>query len=59
MWDQRAGRAGREGPGTCRRLWTLAEQQRRKDEKVLDPLPWPQTAKEEAGHALACPSSVV
>lgn len=27
--DQRAGRAGRETPGTCRRLWTLAEQQRR------------------------------
>ncbi len=27
--DQRAGRAGREGPGTCRRLWTLAEQQRK------------------------------
>ncbi|NLF15697.1 MAG: ATP-dependent helicase HrpB [Lentisphaerae bacterium] len=27
--DQRAGRAGREGPGTCSRLWTLAEQQRK------------------------------
>ena len=27
--DQRSGRAGREAPGTCRRLWTLAEQQRR------------------------------
>lgn len=23
--DQRAGRAGREGPGTCRRLWTWIE----------------------------------
>ena len=27
--DQRAGRAGREAPGTCLRLWTLAEQQRK------------------------------
>jgi ATP-dependent helicase HrpB len=27
--DQRAGRAGREAPGTCSRLWTLAEQQRK------------------------------
>ncbi len=27
--DQRAGRAGREAPGTCTRLWTAAEQQRK------------------------------
>lgn len=27
--DQRAGRAGREAPGTCRRLWTAGEQQRK------------------------------
>jgi len=27
--DQRAGRAGREAAGTCSRLWTLAEQQRK------------------------------
>jgi ATP-dependent helicase HrpB len=27
--DQRAGRAGREAPGTCRRLWTLTEQHRK------------------------------
>lgn len=27
--DQRAGRAGREGPGTCIRLWTLADHVRR------------------------------
>ncbi len=27
--EQRAGRAGREAPGTCRRLWTVAEQQRK------------------------------
>ncbi|MFO0945189.1 MAG: ATP-dependent helicase HrpB [Planctomycetota bacterium] len=26
--DQRAGRAGRQGPGVCLRLWTAAEQQR-------------------------------
>lgn len=27
--EQRAGRAGREAPGTCLRLWTAAEQQRK------------------------------
>jgi len=27
--DQRMGRAGREAPGTCRRMWTLAEQQQK------------------------------
>jgi ATP-dependent helicase HrpB len=27
--DQRAGRAGREAPGTCHRLWTAGEQQRK------------------------------
>lgn len=27
--DQRAGRAGRTGPGRCRRLWTEADDQRR------------------------------
>ena len=27
--DQRRGRAGRQGPGQCVRLWSLAEQQRR------------------------------
>jgi ATP-dependent helicase HrpB len=27
--DQRAGRAGREAPGTCQRLWTAGEQQRK------------------------------
>ena len=29
--DQRRGRAGRQGPGTCIRLWSPAEQQRRPD----------------------------
>jgi len=29
--DQRAGRAGRTGPGWCRRLWTEADHRRRQD----------------------------
>lgn len=42
--DQRRGRAGRQGPGSCIRLWSPAEQQRRPafsppDLQLADPLP--------------------
>lgn len=32
--DQRAGRAGRLGPGTCYRMWSNATQQRKQDHRV-------------------------
>ena len=42
--DQRRGRAGRQGPGTCVRLWSPAEQQRRPafsppELQLADPMP--------------------
>ena len=42
--DQRRGRAGRQGPGTCVRLWPPAEQQRRPafsppELQLADPMP--------------------